>query len=250
MSASALPGKCLVLTSGGLDSTVLLYTAIATFGKSNVYMLNMYYGQKHDVEIDMARWHAKHLGLEDHYIEKDISTIFHGLENASALLRGSAKQIAHESYAEQLKNTDVVSAYVPYRNGMLLSIATAIAYSLGCNNVAYGAHADDAVRRNNGSGAAAYPDCTEDFIKAQARAIEEGTDHKVHLWAPLWNLNKSQVVMKGVETCMTREEFQFTHSCYEGTLGGCHTCGTCRDREAALDANDFTRGVGQSGKER
>ena len=84
--SSDVSGKCLVLTSGGLDSTVLLYKAIATFGKSNVYMLNMYYGQKHSIEIEMARWQAKHLGLEDHYIEKDISTIFNGLENASALL--------------------------------------------------------------------------------------------------------------------------------------------------------------------
>lgn len=243
-------GKCLVLTSGGLDSTVLLYKAIAAFGKSNVYMLNMYYGQKHSIEIEMARWQAKHLGLEDHYIEKDISTIFTGLEDASALLKGSKKTIVHESYADQLQNTDVVSAYVPYRNGMLLSIAAAIAYSLDCSSVAYGAHADDAVRRSNGTGAAAYPDCTEQFIKAQSRAIEEGTDNKVHLWAPLWNLTKAQVVTEGVNACMTRDEFQHTHSCYEGTPGGCHTCGTCRDREEALDANDFTRGVGQSGKER
>ena len=240
--------KCLVLTSGGLDSTVLLYKAIAEHGKSNVYMLNMYYGQKHDIEIEMARWQAEHLGLEDHYIEKDISTIFHGLENASALLKGSAKTIAHESYAEQLKNTDVVSAYVPYRNGLLLSIAAGIAYSLGCDIVAYGAHADDAVRRENGG--AAYPDCTKEFIDAQRKAIEEGTGGKVTLWSPLWNLNKAEVVGEGLKSLMTRDEFQHTHSCYEGTPGGCHTCGTCRDREAALDYHPQTVGVGQSGKER
>ena len=92
------------------------------------------------------------------YIEKDISTVFSGLEDSSALLIGSSKKIAHESYAEQLKRTDVVSAYVPYRNGMFLSIAAAIAYAKGCDTIAYGAHADDAVRRQNGS--AAYPDCT------------------------------------------------------------------------------------------
>lgn len=240
--------RVLVLTSGGLDSTVLLYKAISQVGKSNVYMLNMYYGQKHDIEIEMARWQAKHLGLEDHYIERDISSIFSGLENASALLKGSAKEIAHESYAEQLSHTDVVSAYVPYRNGILLSIASGIAYSLGCDTVAYGAHADDAVRRTNGG--AAYPDCTKEFIDAQQRAIEEGTAGKVTLWSPLWDLTKSQVVMEGVEALMTRDEFEHTHSCYEGIPGGCGTCGTDLDRIAALDANDHTRGVGQSGKPR
>lgn len=239
--------KILVLTSGGLDSTVLLYKAISVVGKSNVYMLNMYYGQKHDIEIEMARWQAKHLGLEDHYIEKDISTVFAGLENASALFKGSEKKISHESYADQLQHSDVVSAYVPYRNGMLLSIATAIAYSLGCDTVAYGAHADDAVRRNNGDGAAAYPDCTTEFCTAQGRAIKEGTGGKVVLWTPLIDLTKSQVVGFGLDACMTREEFEHTHSCYEGIEGGCGTCGTCRDRNIALDTYDQTRGCGQSG---
>lgn len=241
--------KVLVLTSGGLDSTVCLYKAISQVGKSNVYMLNMYYGQKHDIEIEQARWQAKHLGLEDHYIEKDISTIFAGLENSSALLKGSNKEIAHESYADQLKNTDVVSAYVPYRNGIFLSIAAGIAYSLGCDTVAYGAHADDAVQRQSGDDdSGAYPDCTPSFIMAQAEAIEHGTAGKVTLWAPLWKLNKKQVIMEGVEALMTREEFSHTHSCYEGVPGGCGTCGTCYDVREGLDANDHTRGIIQDGK--
>lgn len=237
-------GKILVLLSGGIDSTSLLYAAVKKAGAENVVALNMYYGQKHKIEIECARWQAEHAGVE--YIEKDISIVFAGLEDSSALLAGSSKEIAHESYAEQLKHTDVVSAYVPYRNGMFLSIATAIAYAKGCESIAYGAHADDAVRRNNGEGSAAYPDCTKEFIEAQARAIIEGTGKKVVLWAPLWNKNKADVVRYGLDNGATREVYEHTHSCYEGVVGGCGTCGTCIDARAALDSWPETCGLKQS----
>lgn len=233
--------KVLVLLSGGIDSTSLLYAAIKRVGAKNVVALNMFYGQKHEIEIGCARWQAKATGVE--YIEKDISTIFKGLESSSALLAGSDKEIAHESYAEQLKHTDVVSAYVPYRNGMFLSIAAAVAYAKGCDAIAYGAHADDAVRRENGG--AAYPDCTEEFITHQRVAIEEGTAGKVSLWAPLWDKTKAEVVRFGLDNGATREAYEHTHSCYEGVVGGCGTCGTCIDARAALDANEETRGVKQ-----
>lgn len=225
--------KILVLSSGGIDSTSLLYAAVKAAGKENVIALCMYYGQKHKIEIDCAKWQAEHLGVR--FIQKDISTVFAGLENSSALLEGSNKEIAHESYAEQLKHTDVVSAYVPYRNGLFLSCAASIAYALECTTIAYGAHADDAVRRTNGG--AAYPDCTEEFIRAQREAIEQGTGGKVSLWAPLWNKTKAEVVAFGLENGCTQETYEHTHSCYEGIPGGCGTCGTCIDRKAALEAN-------------
>lgn len=231
--------KVLVLSSGGVDSTTLLYAAVKRVGAENVIALNMYYGQKHDIELKYARWQAEHLGIK--YIEKDISDVFKGIENSSALLKGSIKEIAHESYAEQLKHTEVVSAYVPYRNGLFLSIAASIAYGLGCDTIAYGAHADDAVRRDNGG--AAYPDCTIEFIGAQNNAIWEGTGRKVEIWAPLWNLTKSEVVGYGLENGATREVYAHTHSCYEGVEGGCGTCGTCIDRRAAFDAHKETKGL-------
>lgn len=234
--------KVLVLLSGGIDSTSLLYAAIKEVGANNVVALNMYYGQKHMIEIECAKWQADHTGVE--YIEKDISTVFGGLEDSSALLIGSKKEIAHESYAEQLKHTDVVSAYVPYRNGMFLSIAAAIAYAKGCDAIAYGAHADDAVRRDNGG--AAYPDCTKEFIGAQSKAITEGTAGKVSLWAPLWNKNKADVVRFGLDNGADREVYEHTHSCYEGVRGGCGTCGTCIDARDALDAWPETEGLKQN----
>lgn len=237
--------KVLILGSGGLDSTCLLYKAIKLVGGGNVHLLCMYYGQKHSIEMDMLRWHSNHMGVEYSLLQLD--NIFRYNKDASALLIGSKKDIDHRSYADQLRDTEVVSAYVPYRNGLFLSVAASIAYQLGCDTIAYGAHADDAVRRENGEGTAAYPDCTETFIRMQRAAIWEGTGGKVNLWTPFMDMTKTEVVADGLKSGMTREEFEHTHSCYEGVRGGCHTCGTCRDREAALDAFEETRGCGQSG---
>lgn len=226
--------KILVLSSGGLDSTVLLYKAVREVGAENVIAMNTFYGQKHAKEMEYAKWTCEHLGVELHNV--DLSQIFSFNPNCSALLEGSKLNIVHKSYAEQLEDlakvgrAPTVTAYVPYRNGLFLSYASSVALQLKCNIVYYGAHADDAAGR-------AYPDCTPEFIEAQAKAIEEGTAGKVKMEAPLWNLNKSGVVKMGLDSGMTHEEFEHTWSCYEGGDVPCKTCGTCIDRKEAFVSN-------------
>lgn len=221
--------KILVLASGGLDSTVLLHKAVDEVGAKNVIAMNTFYGQKHAKEMEYAKWQCEHLGVELHSV--DLSQIFSFNKDCSALLSGSKMEIVHKSYAEQLaEKPGTVSAYVPYRNGLFLSYAAAVALQLGCSIVYYGAHADDAAGR-------AYPDCTPEFIEAQAKAIMEGTAGQVLMQAPLWNKNKAGVVALGLELGMTHEEFEHTWSCYEGKEEPCKTCGTCRDRKEAFVAN-------------
>lgn len=229
--------KILVLSSGGLDSTVLLYKAVREVGSENVIALNTFYGQKHEKEMEFAKWTCEHLGIELHNV--DLSTIFSFNPNCSALLKNSKMEIVHKSYSEQLQDlknegkAPTVTAYVPYRNGLFLSYASAIAIQLDCDVVYYGAHADDSAGR-------VYPDCTPEFIEAQAKAIEEGTAGKVKMEAPLWNLNKSGVVKMGIDLGMTHEEFEHTWSCYEGKDKPCGTCGTCIDRKKAFVSNGIT----------
>lgn len=226
--------KILVLTSGGLDSTVCLYKAVKEVGAENVIAMNTFYGQKHAKEMEYAKWQCNHLGVELHNV--DLSQIFSFNKDCSALLKGSKMEIKHEAYADQLKElkdagkAPTVTAYVPFRNGLFLSYASAVSLQLGCDIIYYGAHADDAAGR-------AYPDCTPEFIEAMNKAIEEGTAGKVHMVAPLWNLNKADVVKTGIGLEMTHEEFEHTWSCYEGGETPCKTCGTCRDRKAAFVAN-------------
>lgn len=226
--------KILVLCSGGLDSTILLYKAVSEVGAENVVAMNTFYGQKHSKEMEFAKWTCDHLKVELHNI--DLSAIFNFNPDCSALLKNSKMKIVHKSYSEQLDDlkkegkSPTVTAYVPYRNGLFLSYASAVALQLNCDKVYYGAHADD-------SAGHAYPDCSPEFIKAQAEAIKEGTAGKVIMEAPWWNLNKSQVVKVGLDLGMNQEEFEHTWSCYEGLEKPCGSCGTCIDRKKAFVEN-------------
>ena len=220
--------KVLVLASGGLDSSALLHKAVKEFGKENVFALNMYYGQKHAKERECFEWQLKRLGIENFRV-LDLSTIFEGYKGCTLLQGGG--EIPHESYAEQLKKKPgTVSTYVPFRNGLFLSVAASIAIQEKCDLIWYGAHADDAAGN-------AYPDCTEWFIRAMRTAIYDGSGHTVNMEGPWVKLNKAGVVKAGIEAGMTQEDFDHTWSCYEGGDEPCGTCGTCIDRKAALAAN-------------
>ena len=220
--------RVLVLASGGLDSTCLLHKAVKEYGAENVYALNMYYGQKHRKEMECFQWQLKRLGIENYRI-LDLSSIFAGYKGCTLLEGGG--NIPHESYAEQLaKKPGVVSTYVPFRNGLFLSVAASIALQEECNNIWYGAHADDAAGN-------AYPDCTEEFINDMSDAIWEGSGGVITMNGPWKRLNKAGVVHEGLAAGMTQEDFEHTWSCYEGGDEPCGKCGTCIDRKAALEAN-------------
>lgn len=216
--------KALVLTSGGIDSTTCLAWAVRDLGAENVLALSMFYGQKHQRELqaaaDVAKWYqVKHLQL-------DLSNIFQFSDNA--LLQGSAKAIPHTDYAEQLATGDgPVSTYVPFRNGVFISVAASVAIAHGCNRLYYGAHADDAA-------GFAYPDCSEAFNHAMAEAIKQGTCGQLKLIAPFVQDNKAGVIAHGLHFGVP---YHLTWSCYEGGAEPCGECGTCRDRQEAFRIN-------------
>lgn len=217
--------KALVLVSGGVDSTTCLAMAVSEYGKENVVGLSVSYGQKHTKELESARNVAKYYDIE--LIETDLSPMFRYSE--CSLLSHSDKAVPEESYAEQLEKSDgkPVSTYVPFRNGLFLSAAAAIAISKDCGIIMYGAHADDAAGN-------AYPDCSEVFKNAMNEAIWEGSGHQVRVEAPFVNHTKAEVVKKGLEL---KAPYELTWSCYEGHDKPCGVCGTCRDRAAAFAAN-------------
>lgn len=230
-----MSSKILVLHSGGLDSTVLLYKALkdAKYDCDAVKALNIIYGQKHEKEREYAEWTCKHLGIEQ--INADLSAVFKFNPNVSTLLKDSNAPIEHTTYAEQtaVSNGKPVATYIPYRNGLFLSYAAAVAYQLGFNKVYYGAHKDDAAGE-------AYPDCSSGFILAQSTAIWMGTGKQVEVEAPWQDTNKAGIVRTALRLGMSKEELQHTWSCYEGKEAPCGVCGTCRDRKAAFEANGIT----------
>lgn len=217
--------KALVLSSGGVDSTTCLALAVDKYGIQNVISLSISYGQKHSKELECADKVAKHYGVE--HISLDLSQMFNFSD--CSLLSHSDKEIPHESYDEQIKKTDgsPVSTYVPFRNGLFISSAAAIAISKECEVIYYGAHSDDAA-------GSAYPDCSEEFNKAIGEAVYIGSGKQLKIEAPFVSLNKKDVIRMGLEL---NAPYELTWSCYEGSDKQCGKCGTCIDRKKAFEAN-------------
>ena len=217
--------KALVLFSGGIDSTTCLGLAISKYGKENVIALSITYGQKHTKEIEAANAIVQYYGIEK--IDLDWSLIFRFSD--CSLLKGSDEDIPHESYAQQLEKTNgsPVSTYVPFRNGLFISSAAAIALSRKCSVIYYGAHADDAAGN-------AYPDCSSVFNNAMNTAVYEGSGKQLKIEAPFVNMTKADVVKIGLEL---KVPYELTWSCYEGGDKPCGQCGTCIDRAKAFELN-------------
>ena len=157
--------KAVVLSSGGLDSTTCLAIAVKKFGAKNVSAISIFYGQRNAAELIAARNVAKFYNV-NHY-ELDMANVFSS--SKSAMLATSTEQLEKLSYAEQIakNNSPRVATYVPFRNGLMISMAASFADGLYDDTIELfiGVHADDAAGN-------AYPDCREDFIAAMADAIK------------------------------------------------------------------------------
>lgn len=204
--------KALVLFSGGMDSTALLYHAADLYGAYNVSALSFKYGSKHnDAESSAAFKIAKHIGIERQVIVLD------GLTphlQSNLLLHGGDIPEGHYSSANMSKTV------VPFRNGIMLSIAAGIAQSRGCRHLLIANHSGDH---------AIYPDCRGEFIKDMAAAIFAGTDGAVELQAPFTDIRKEDII-----TRVPKAPWHLTYSCYKGGTVHCGRCGTCFERREAF----------------
>lgn len=222
--------KAIVLNSGGVDSTTCVSIAVKDLGAENVTTVSVYYGQKHKKELQCAEKVAEYYGVDHRVIDLSNTGIMD--DSNCPLLETSTESIPEQSYAEQIEQNGegMVSTYVPFRNGLMLSSIAALAmakYPDDEVDIYLGAHADDAAGE-------AYADCSEAFTDAIGSAISIGTYNKVHLIAPLVNLNKAGVVKWGLEL---GTPYELTWSCYNGGDTPCGKCGTCIDRAAAFAAN-------------
>lgn len=222
--------KALVLNSGGLDSTVCTGLAVKKYGAENVITASLYYGQKHAKELESARKVAEFYHVE--HIEDDVSAVMKYAGNVCSLMRDSKKEIYNMSYADQIEKFGQgrVETYVPFRNGLFLSIAAAYADSLFPGEdveIFYGAHADDVAGQ-------AYADCSPEFADEMNKAIQIGTYGKISINRPLINMTKADVVKTGVDLGVP---FELTTSCYVGHERACGKCATCIDRLNAFKLN-------------
>lgn len=202
----------LLIYSGGMDSTTMLHE----FQQEIALAVNFSYGANHNaLEAECARWQCGQLGIE--LIEIDLS--FMKQYFRSALLSG-ADAIPTGDY-----NADNMAAtVVPFRNGIMLSIAAGLAESRGLDTVMIANHSGDH---------AIYPDCRPEFIAAMGQAVEAGSGGKVRLSAPYTGISKTEIARRGLRMAV---DYSHTYSCYKGTPTPCGECATCRERAAALRA--------------
>ncbi len=208
--------KALLIYSGGLDSTTLLYE----YKDSIALAVSFYYGSKHNGrEIACAVDNCQRLGIKHMVIPLD----FMGQYFKSSLLQGGG-DIPEGSYADD----NMKSTVVPFRNGIMLSIAAGLAESYGLDTVMMANHSGDH---------AIYPDCRPEFVDAFAKAVEAGTYEGIQLVSPYCNITKRDIALRGKELGV---DYSLTYSCYKGGEKHCGKCGTCTERKEALEGFDPT----------
>jgi len=217
--------KCVVLLSGGLDSTTVL--AIARAAGFACYCLSFRYGQRQAVELERARENSARYGAARHLV-LDISLDRIG---GSALTGDAAvpKDRSLEAMGKGIPQT-----YVPGRNTVFLAYAMAWAEVIGADDIFIGVNALDY---------SGYPDCRPEYISAfekMARlATRAGVEGKstMRIHAPLLNSTKKEIIQQGIRLGV---DYALTHSCYdpgpENTA--CGRCDACKlRRKGFAEAN-------------
>lgn len=228
--------RAFVLLSGGLDSSTLLAMVVHDHQRDQIEGVSIDYGQRHKKEMRYALIQTQTWGV-DHAVITLPPSIMEG-----AMLTDHEIAIPDVTY-DQIKG--VSPTYVPFRNGLMLSLLTARAQRwIDAANkrwneaggravsmtpkpeafVYFGAHAEDAQNW-------AYPDCTPEFIGAMTNAIYIGTYQQVRLMAPLMHASKAGIVRTGTTLGVN---FANTWSCYAGEDAHCGRCPTCYARQKAF----------------
>lgn len=209
--------KQLLIFSGGMDSSTLLYDLISQGHIVSTMSFN--YKQRHSKELQCAETIANRAGVPWELI--DLSSI-------TPLLSGSSQ--SDLSVAVPMGRYDEPSmkqTVVPNRNMIMLAVAGAAAVARKLDAVVYGAHAGDH---------AIYPDCREPFIAAMSLALSLCDWHSIKLLAPYVNMTKGDICKRGVEL---QVPFAETWTCYVGGKKPCGTCGACTERADAFAFADF-----------
>ncbi len=199
-----------IVLSGGMDSVTLLHE----YKDRIALAVSFDYGSNHNArEIDCAKAQCKLLGIEHIVIPLD----FFGRYFRSSLLEGADK-IPEGNYDEE----NMKSTVVPFRNGIMLSIACGLAESRGLTHT---------LIANHGGDHAIYPDCRPGFVKAMSEAMKEGTYDGVDIIAAYTDISKADIARRGAALGI---DYSLTYSCYKGGEKHCGRCGTCRERAEAF----------------
>lgn len=215
--------KAVLILSGGMDSTTLLYDLIEQ--GYEVFPVTFFYGQRHKVEVECAKATCEKLGIRGNWMGYPITALS---KMGGSSLTDLSKPIPKGHYEdENMKDT-----VVPNRNMTLLAIAAAHAIALGVSELYYGAHGGDH---------AIYPDCREEFVNVMRSAFRLCDWAPMELKAPYLHMSKIDICQKGLALDV---DYSLTHTCYDpqkspinGRTLSCGKCGACTERLEAFKEN-------------
>lgn len=211
--------RCIVLYSGGLDSTTVLAIARAEGFRPTALVFR--YGQRHAVEVTRAVELLRAEGIEHFVVYLDLRSV-----GASALT-SDAIDVPRDRTEDEIGAHAIPPTYVPARNTVLLAHALAWAEALGCPDIFVGVNAVDY---------SGYPDCRPEFLAAFERlanlatrtATEGGESFRIR--APLLDKTKGEIIRWGMALGV---DYSRTWSCYapvervEREWVACGRCDSC-----------------------
>jgi 7-cyano-7-deazaguanine synthase len=204
--------KAVIVLSGGLDSTTCM--GIAKDEGYELYTITFHYGQRHNREVEQAKQVSRFYDVKDHRI---VNLTF--LQE----IGGSALTDNDMAVPKSREEEGIPSTYVPARNLIFLSLATAYAEVVGAEAIYTGVSAVDY---------SGYPDCRPEFIESMSQTIQlatkaGSTDASIRIETPLIQLSKSETIRTGMELGVP---YELTTSCYHGDEVACGVCDSCRLR--------------------
>ena len=202
--------KAICILSGGMDSTLATY--MAKNDGYEIIAVHFNYGQRTEQkELDAFRKICNELNIIKKY---EIDIPFFTQIGTSALTDNTI-DIPINGIQEGVPVT-----YVPFRNGIFLSIATAIAEKHEAQALFIGVVQEDS---------SGYPDCTDTFINKIQNAMNQGTKDETNLEiiTPLVHMSKAQIVQKSLQLNVP---LKYTWSCYANEHKACGVCDSCRLR--------------------
>jgi 7-cyano-7-deazaguanine synthase len=211
--------KAVILLSGGLDSSTVLY--LAKSEGYDCYALSFDYQQRHRRELAAAGTIASAAGVTAHQVVSFDLRLWGG----SALTDSQLDLPQDRDLAEM--SADIPITYVPARNTIFLSFALAYAEAISASRVYIGVNALDY---------SGYPDCRPDYINAMQSVFQLGTKQgregdPIEIITPLIDLKKTEIIQLGNRLGVPWAQ---TWSCYSGDPVPCGTCDSCRLRLAAF----------------
>lgn len=212
----------IISLSGGLDSATLLYYALHELENEPIQPIVFLYGQKHKKETEFSKILCAQARIKfgDRVkvplrIEVPL-TSYGALTDPNQEVPPLGEVVGHPQPA----------TYVPFRNLVFSSLALHYAEALNHHMVGLGVHKSDMY---------GYWDTSLDFITYLDHITRLNRKFAVRMWCPFLNMTKAAIVQRGLEF---KVPYHFTWSCYKGQERPCRSCATCREREAAFEANN------------